>query len=718
MDIRNPLVMTLAAATLMAANAAPALADTENDSAANAADSNEIIVSAQRREARLQDVPIAITAINGATLAAIGIRSTQDLTLAVPGLNFARSSWGGQPTLRGIGTRNTGNGDESNVATYVDGVYQAKPFALFMDLTDIGQVQVLKGPQGTLFGRNATGGAILIDTRNPDFSKPALDMDASYGRFNAVRGHAYVNVPLSDTIAFNTSLVAYRDDGYNTDVRTGKLVGGNRGFNVRSKVKFGIGSQGSLVLTGTVSRTHNDSYAVTNSLNGNNSTRRTIPGAIIAEAPYTSSNNTDPIDFVTAEQASYTFKYDFGSVNLQAIGSYQHATMRFVNDSDRTYVDSAFPDVNYDDKGWTQEILLGSSGKKQLEWTVGAFYYDGDDRTDPAIVAPGVQFLKSRVRTRSVAVFGEFTLQVGEKLYLTAGARYNHEKKLFDVQQTVPSVASAAGEKSWDNVSPRAIARYEFSPDLSVYASFSQGFKSGVFNSSSTSTTPVEPEKLTAYEGGIKSRLLDGRLSVNLAAFYYDYKNLQIQAIGPNTVSVLLNAASSEVYGVDADFSARISPAFELNGGFAWLHGRYKNYNSALIYNPRVLAGGLLGGNIQAPAGSANGERLVRAPDFTFNFGGTYRADLASAGTLEFNARAFYSGAFYFDAPNRIKQKDYVAVNASVMWTPPGRQFDVTVFGENLADAVRFGSVAPSTRGDPASYLPPRTWGVRLGVHF
>jgi iron complex outermembrane receptor protein len=693
---------------------APASTDAQADEA-QASDDGEIVVVAQRRAERLQDVPIAITALSGEDLGKANVTNMLELTKSVPGFTFNRSSYAAQPTMRGVATRNASNGDEASVATYVDGVYQAKPFALFIDLADVDSVQVLKGPQGTLFGRNAMGGAVLIETRKPSVEAASVSADASYGNYNAFRGHLYINVPIAENVALNVSGVRMSDGGYTKDIINDRMVGKRDAYNVRGKLRFEFDATTTLTLGSYYTYDRNDAFVVNNSLNGNNSIRRTNPALAIATAPYTFAGDA-PVHATTwAFGANYQFVHDFTGVSFTAIGSYQFGRQDFLTDSDRSQLPSFTSNADFHDRALSQEFLLNSTGASPFKWTVGAYFFWANDKSLNNLVAPSTSLLFNTLKDNTQALFGEVTYEVTPGLFLTAGGRFNHETRDFDAHQRLPTVVDVRAKVTYDSFVPRAIIRYELSNDVSVYGSYSQGFKSGIFNAGGVSTVPVKPEKLTAYELGLKSNLFDRHVQFNVAAYRYRYTDMQVSTVLPNLTSLLQNAASANIQGVDADLTWHATPDLNFRGGFAYVDATYKDYPGATGYTPIVTATGL-GGNTSFVFNAA-GKRLSRTPEYTVNLGADYTVPVGS-GEVRIAGDALFSDGYYFDLNNRMRQPAYSLFNANISYHAANDAWWVMAYGDNLSDVVRYGSVVASARGDTLSYLRPRSYGVRVGVNF
>jgi len=688
------------------------------------ADSGEIIVTAQRRAERLIDVPISISALSGNALEQAGIRSTEDLTAVIPGLNFATNGAFAQPTVRGIGTTVTSAGNDANVAIYIDGVYQPNQIANFSDLVDLEQVEVLKGPQGTLFGRNATGGAIRVTTKRPSFT-PEARLTASYGRFDDVRLTAFGTAPLSDKIAVSFAFLYGDDQGYVRNIGTGNRVADSNAMSVRGKILLQPTEGLEFILTASRSeRSANPAFTL-GVLNGNSNALR-LPGSLQPVGPRQVSLSFDPTITVDSDQVSLNATADLGFAELSSITSYAKIVTDLVTDVDRTNLALVQARVPGRQETWSQELNLVSQGDGPVKWFVGAFYYN-DDSTNATIVNNGAVFNTIRQKTEAFAPFGEINVELGD-LTLIAGARYNIEKKDYSI---VRGPAAVLREQTFKTFTPRVGLRYALSPNASVYGTFSKGFKSGGFDgilaAGALAVNPVFPEKVDAYELGFKFG--KGRTSLSAAGFYYDYSNIQFQAFNPNAggLTQVFNAAAAEIYGGEIEGSIEIATGFLIRGSVAYTRSKYKNFPGATIFCPR---GAPAFGNASIPIGAINpcdgqrniagatGGELIRTPEFTASFAPSYRHEFADSGALDLSANAFYSGRFFWDPANRLEQPSYVLINAELGYTFPSQNLKVALWGRNLANELYSLYVTEAAAGDSIAYARPRTYGIRAELQF
>lgn len=686
----------------------PATSDTEQSG-------QDIIVTAQRREERLRDVPLSITALSGDQLVKSGVGSAVALNQVVPGLNFQSNGSTAQPAIRGVTSSGSTAGDASNVAIYIDGVYQPFQFGNYLELADVQRIEVLKGPQGTLFGRNATGGAISITTPDPKFEKSAF-ASVSYGRFREINAKSGVNLPLGDKAAVSIVLQRHADDGYRTDLQSGADLAVRRIVNARAKLRFQATETLNFVLSGDYMSSYDNTSFSGQPLNGNTAAA-TLPGAILALKPNTAALSFVPFIKVKGGGGSLRTELDLPIGKLKSITAYRRYTTDQRPDSDVTPVRLSESRLSPGDKTFTQEINIASDPGR-FQWLIGGFYFD--DRATvrlqvfagaPPTYSAVTQVLstRTRVHTRSYAAYGEATFKPVERLALIAGLRYNHDKISYVGTSGSTTVSP---EADFDSVTPRLSIRYDFARTANIYATYSKGFKAGVFNSNSLAITPVNPEKIDAYEVGLKGNA--GRsLSFSLAAYQYDYKDLQLQSFGAtSSISVLQNAADARIRGGEVEANLRVIDGLDLRLGAAYTHARYRDFPGAQGFIPRPT-----GGNFSVVIPNAAGNQMIRTPDWSGNIGADYKRP-AFGGTLALSGNFYFSSRLYYDVANLVSQKPYQVLNASATWRTADGHLDLGVYGRNITNEDYLQSVLISALANNANYAMPASYGIQMGYRF
>ena len=734
----------------------------------------EIVVTALRRAERLENVPASVVAVTGQNLITAGVRRFQDLGTIAPGVQISRSGIYTQPAIRGITTLFAAPGQETNVAIYVDGFYQSDQLSTNQDLANVQDVQILKGPQGTLYGRSATGGAILITTKSPGDSA-ALDATASYApRYDDRIFEAYAAAPLTSGISLGVAGYYRQNDGYikdingfapNAPIRLG-VIASRKGdhsaplkdYSVRPKLRLEASSDVTFTL-GYVHTYINDPRAAAYQIIGQRAQNSTANGYPIAGHRDETSLNFQPISRTKADEGNLLAEFKLGDLGtITSHSAYRRQTDLQVYDLDGTPQDPVnTPGLTYSSiqrnlrKTFTQQLdYNGDFGNLSL--LGGAFYYHDNYFNRAGIEDTGLPGSPTTTRvqfnTRAWAVYIDGTYRIGDRLFVTAGGRYSEDKKtLTRVQYNsagvlVPSQTSTAfypdGVARTNNsaFTPRAILRYNLTQGTNLYASFSRGFKAGTINTAAPNNT-LRPEKVTAYEIGVKTA--QGPLRGEVSTFYYDYKDNQISALDPTqpgASALIKNSGGSHIYGVDFSVADRVTSALNLRASFEYLHARYVNFDDAtnVVVNPAT------GLNTSVIA-SWSGRRIARSPDWSGSFGGDYTVDvmggkLVASATATFSSRYAPQNASYQCAygligginrcvpgtdskqRGRFEENGYVLVNGELTWTDLSERYAVSVFSDNLTNTrykiINNGFFYHSY----AEYNEPRTVGFRLSVRY
>ena len=705
----------------------------------------EIVVTAQRREQSMQDVPLAVSAFSGQTLAQTGIGTTEQLTQLTPGLNFTRTAFFAQPYIRGVGSETTSVGDELNVATYVDNVYITQQEAGFYDLLNVQRVEVLKGPQGTLFGRNATGGAINITTEAPS-QTPEFRLKGTYGRFNERMLQAYASGGLADGFAASLAATVSARDGYLFNAARNEKVGDNDSYMLRGRVRYEPNDWFRLDLIGDVSHSFDPTGLDWHIINRNS-----------AAEPLgfnTTSTGFGTVYMPLRQEAVLNQYGGSAEINLSldpfdivSVTAYRRLDFRGFADSDAVQPVLVQFQQNNRSRDVEQDFRLVSKKGSKIDWLVGAFYLDSNTGYNPLLLnlsgIPGNVFLDSSQQTKSYAFYGDTTIPLFGGLSISGGLRYSHEKKTLTPTGSIPDlgvlIPAPTRSVAFDSVTPRAVLSYKPNDDLMLYASYSKGFKSGGFNQSSltflfsgitppnftsTQDPPYRPEKLRSFEVGTKWTLhwLRGGY-INMAAFDYDYQDLQVQRVNPvDGTADIENAASAKMRGVDIDGVLQATPDLTLRFGLSYLHARYDSWpdaavNVALTPCPASTPVGAGCGNANAVV-DVSGLQMRKAPTFTANFGFSYDHDLPAGFQLRTSANVYYNTGFPWDPNGRLRQSSYFLTNGQLEVQSPDKRWAVAVWGKNLSNAKVFSGVVESTTGDVGEYQDPRTYGVTVSYRY
>ncbi|WP_374410362.1 TonB-dependent receptor [Novosphingobium colocasiae] len=731
----------------------------------------DIIVTAQKRSESVQKTPLAITAIGGDALRISGVSNVTSIVQSVPSLQLGKFYGVANVTLRGIALSALNAGVESPVAFHVDGVYFGRPAAVLSSFYDVQRVEVLRGAQGTLYGRNATGGSINIITADPtsEFSGFA---QATYGNYNHLAVEAAISGPLADKVQFRIAGRWDSHDGYGINEFTGRKIDDNHERAIRGKLKFEPADNLTILLEGD--------YAKANS-NGAIHLQGTVAGgpvwgtlANIGPTPWTPgtiasnirnvSQDTDPVLNSEFWGLASTISLELGSVTLRSISSYRKSKSLSVGDIDLTSSPLVSPfGLSDDAEQYSQELQVVGQTERS-NWIVGGYYYHEKDQGRevsafsnvflPLFGAPlpadGVYntaglYTGTFVKTDAYAIFGQYTYKFFDKLSVTLGGRYSIEtkeqlnqnnfdlgtrfdySKLFSTPPTVtiqcgvgvPTIGYSAAvpcqpKKTFKAFTPKIGIDFQASPDVLLYASYSKGFKSGTFNLGAAQA-PVKPEKLDDFELGIKSTLLNGLLRANLAGFYYNYKDVQVFN-GLPTTTFLENAASARIYGLEAEIVAKPVPPLQFDLTGSWLHTGYRNYKA---YDQLRPAGD---GVTQVPDTSApgtfvsgfnlDGNHLPQAPEFSGRVGAAYTL-FSGSGDFTLRGEAVYTSKVYITQFNTCPVgcvAGHTRFNASLNWVSSDGRLTASLNGKNLANKVLLTSGfagTPLVGGLISGYLEP-----------
>jgi iron complex outermembrane receptor protein len=677
---------------------------------------NEVLVTAQRRSQRLQDVPIAVTAITAEQSEAQGITSTHSLAQAVTGLTILEAGGYVQPFIRGVGSTVTNLGEQGSTATYIDGVYMPTVNGQLYELANIQSVEVLKGPQGTLFGRNANTGAIIITTRQPQFTTEGR-FQIGYGNYNAITAQGFITAPISDNVAFSIAGNWDSHDGWFTHLPSGDRIGDSERWTIRGNLLFNVTPNLSITLSGDIMRTDDASPILIQPISGYQGYNPAgpAPGNLFPGGPYDFIGDSRPRYLAEQEGISARIRWDAGPFTLTSTTANRWFYTESIDyDSDTTpFLYSRIGNTEVG-TNFTQEVVLNSNGDGAFSWVVGAFYLRQDADYDPLnILSPaGLTTITAQQVTQAYAGFVDGTYRFGD-FELTAGLRYSYETKRYDGQRNGVQLVNNAND-SWDSFTPRIVLSYNPNRNVLAYASFSQGFKSGTFNANGLSATPVRPETVDAYEVGLKLTLAPGTV-LNISAFHYQIQDLQVQALNPLTNLILVaNAAEVESNGVDVELSLRPVRGLDLRFGASYLDAEFSSFPNAQIFIPVPNSDG----RNQSVIRDVTGNQNVRSPKFTFNASANYRIDLGNGASIVPSANFYYSSAFYWEVGNRLREDPHAIVNAQLTYNFPGDRVSITAWVRNLFDELHFRNIQAAAQADRRVADSPRVFGVRVGYQF
>ena len=759
---RTLKLLTGVAAICLSASAAMA-AEQEKESTIS-----EVVVTAQYREENVQKVAIAISAVGGDDLQAQGVTGFKELGTRVPSLRFGSGVTGGENviTMRGLGSQNTTPGGDSPVAYNIDGVYVQRTTSIDPEFYDIARVEVLRGPQGTLYGRNSVGGSINVITNKPtgEFHAGA---DAMLGNYDARTFRAFINAPLADNGDFRAmarlTAVSAEHDGYTKNLSkkataTDQLDAQDYQM-LRAQLALDFNADASLLLAASLSQ--NKGVAATATAWWQTPARYTRaplgiaigsacdfstqakfnPRRVCHDAPDRGKNET--------ELYSATFDWALPFATFTSVTAYGTSDVAQVSDGDGSDLPIAIgAPWTLNAKQFSEEVRFASKGDGALRWVVGGIYFYGKNFQDFAYRDLGFNdfgptapfnafnfFSQGTSKTKAYAPFAQLDYDLSKTsaaipLTLTLGVRYTHDKKYgynyLDYQLPLAcggscGVFQGPFSKSWDQLTGKVGAAWQVNEDSLIYGSISRGYLAG--GNIVGLANIYNPEKLTSFDIGWKSQFLDGRAQLNLAAYHQVIKGLQV-FIQSSTQSGINNVnGSTDVNGLEAEFTLVPVDHLRLNASLTLTDAKYGRY----ITTDGRFGGPGPGCDATTKLCNFKGNRLNQTPPYALNLGAEYTFDVGF-GTLTPRVDTYFSGKVDFLPDNYVtsRQKAYHTTNLRLTWNSPDSRYKVDAFVANLEDddiisndglqSISLGQQV--LEPDNFVYYPPRTYGLRVGVNF
>lgn len=730
----------------------------------------EVIVTAQKREESLQKIPISMTAITGEVLRQDGVASLHDISNKVPNLIFSAFSVG-QPeiAIRGIGTKEDGPAASDSTVVSVDDIYIAARTAQVFDIFDLERIEVLRGPQGTLYGKNSIGGSINFVTSRPT-EKFRFRLRQTVGNYQRLDTGGLISGPLSENLLGKLSFSRRKFDGYLDNLFLGEGKGEGEADTIALRgqllwkasdtveVLFGadysddelgatnrepIGSTGPLHDCPCVS----NPVAVNIALGGAGDafstlaetegfTDREVKG-INAKITWDLSNNWQFVSITSYRESDFDWLEDSEGlppsdpVDLTPGGNAGTGLTRPPEEGFSFDVnDSAIEEVEQ----FTQEFRLMGTSENGLQWVGGIFFSDEQfERSErfafTALGGPGLDSLSDFQANQendstSWAAYVQATWPVTERLNITAGARFSYEeKKILVGNERFSGIGlllqvfdPTRAEEDWDNVSGRLAVDYHFNDDVMAYGSIATGFKTGGFTGAASTqeraTTPFEEETAISYEIGLKGLWAERRLQTNIAAFFTDYEDLQVTRFfqpqgGTFGEFITENAGEAEIWGIELEFVALLTDHWEFGGNYAYLDAEFTEFNGT----PDVTGGGDFTGNT-----------LRQAPENTVYLYSTYTIPLAGLGKIAAKLDYAYQDDMFFDPNNNpiTIAPSYSLWNARLAWTSASKAWEVAAWIKNIDDKQYIHHTF-SQRGSRIAFArfgPPRTYGVTFTYNY
>ena len=692
----------------------------------------EVVVTARKREENVRDVPVSLVTFSASELAARDADDLSSLGNSIPNVVIGTTSEDRRQNIvmRGISTDARSIGQETGVAVYLDGVYTGRTETYNQQLSDIDQVEVLRGPQGTIFGKNTTEGAISLTTIKPG-DTPTGSAMLNFGNFGLVEGGGFVSGPLKEGLLYGKiSLYGATDNGYATNVFNGSRAGDRNDGGGRFQLRTTPNENLDITLSGDFTAHHNHPYRwdVTTGTYGN------IPGPFTFDEAYPSTERTANGGFALNVEDRLA-----GGYTLTSITSWRESD--WTDHSDETWNGQhlAFSDYTEHSDYASQELRIASPAKARLDYVAGLYYsyqYStthtpvsiGDDLAAIFGVPDGLESfdLRSNVKTDGYAAFANASYHLDSSWTLTAGGRYTWEKKHLDYHQLDPdglgfvsNIGPLSRDYSQGDFTPTASVVYAVTGHVNVYATFASGYKSGGFNVDTLSTVnriEFGPEHVNNYELGAKGEFLDGRLQANIDVFHMDYTDLQITQYDPASFSNYIgNAASAKINGLEFDAVGRVTSAWTVSGHVGLLDTKFDKF-------------------IDQYGNDLAGERLTFAPKFSGSVATQYSVPVTAGVAAYVNGEFDYRSSMYaqyndikFTPPDVLGA--YGLLNGSIGLSFDNAKWKIEVYGRNLTNKLY--EINKTTQLPLLSFIPsydyeetttaygmPRTYGIGLKAHF
>ncbi|WP_126847708.1 TonB-dependent receptor domain-containing protein [Sphingomonas sp. TF3] len=689
--------------------------------ATSAADSGtvmgDIIVTAQRREQLALKTPLSLTALDSALIERKQVTGLADLTFVAPGVRSGQQQGVNRIFIRGIGLSSFASGADSSIAFYVDGVYVGRPTEQLSSFYDISRLEVLRGPQGALYGRNATGGAVNLITNDPTREAGGY-LDLSVGNYKLVQAEGAVNLPLdgSGDLRARLAFKVVKRDGYGYDYGANHQINDANSQAARLTVQYNPNKDVDIKLVGQYGHELDDNnYAASFGA---------YPGFVLQGVSDFGGNTIkNSQDISTGVQSPANRREGYAltlnakfyltdRLSLNSITGWRQFYRRNIASSDLTSAGLGITDYTERSHQISQELILNYD-LSALQITAGVSYYH--EKVSNLTQVPFIQFAgllyqqQGTLGIDSLAGYLQGTYSITPHLRATVAGRYSTERRTSVGAFSFGTVTPIDDAHRWSAFTPKFGVEYDLTSKILVYASATNGFKSGTYNVGQVNPA-INPEKIWAYEAGIKSRLLDNKLDVTIAAFHYDYSDLQVNKI-LGLATLTTNAAAAKISGGEISANARITRQFTIDANFTYLDSKFSSFMSVNPLTPTAAAINL------------NGNPLPGSPKYSATLGAQYVVHLPGTFQLTLGADAAYQSRIYFSEfkDDVISQKAVTKINASAKLAVTD-DLSLTVWGKNVTNKLVAGNkiLGIPLWGYPiyGNIEPPATYGVTLAARF
>lgn len=694
-----------------------------------------IVVTAERRASDVQKTPVSVTALGGDDLQASGIANVEALNGSVPGLSFSRTAGDAKIFIRGVGYDSIAPGGETRVAYYQDGIYQSRTQAALLGFYDVERIEVLRGPQGTLYGRNAIAGTINVISRDPTYATEGY-VTGTVGTYGLFGAEGAIGGEIGGGIAGRLSFKTSDRGGYGENIGTGEDVGDEQVRAIRAKLRADASDSLTIRFEAdyALEDDHSGGYRYIGPARPGLVPVGIAQGGAVPEDPQDSAG-FGPKNRIEAYGAFIQADWDIApGTAITSLTGYRHLEQFLQSNVDGTTEQTNRQYITEDSDTVSQEVRLSTEIGTIADLILGGYYFH---ETNEALnEVPFAGYLgglptsdlyegygtSGRVKTDAYAAFGQANIHLADALQLDLGLRYSSETKTiteaaqfdftnpFEQGSLLAPFGTLTQRLKVDSLDPKATLSYEFAPRVFGYATFSRGFKSGGFNVGGLQPA-FKPEKLTNYEVGLKADAFDRRVRANLSAFYYDYSQLQVNIV-EGVQLVTKNAASAEVKGLEAEITLLPTDDLRITVNAAYLDATYKEFNDV----DQVLAPGVVQ--------DLSGNRLNNAPRYTVDASVGYTFHFPNDATLTPRVNGKWIDRLYFSQFNTpgLSQPSRFELNLFLDWEMPSQDFRVSAYVRNATDATYIVGSTYSTPfvGAPivGQYGAPLTAGLVVTKNF
>ncbi|MFT6050726.1 MAG: iron complex outermembrane receptor protein, partial [Halioglobus sp.] len=675
----------------------------------------ELIVTARKREQNLQDVAVGVSLLSGKALAEAQLQNAAELTALVPTLNLQASSGPGTSSfnIRGIGTRSFAAGVEPSVSTMLDGVVMASSGMSFIDLVDIERVEVLRGPQGTLYGKNASGGVVHMITSDPTQALSGVVAVTAIEQ-DEYRLDGTISGPITDQLSFRLTGNTVDDSGWATNAFDGKDINNSESWTVRGKLLWVVNEDLEFLWSSDFSDSECNCTALSVRSIMESPDQQALLEELLPVVPAQDSqdvnNDQQTSSDVSASGHSLTINWSLADYQLSSITAWRDWENESIVDFDRrpsNPLSLSFPVLPFSEQEqFSQELRLSSEPAAWGSFVLGAFYFDHEKKGGRAIstelaapiFAPGTQTVRSDFSSENYALFGEVSFNVAQDWELTLGGRYTRDKLEFFEEQlgthaiVFPSEATVSDDIDEDNFSPKIALKWNATDRAMLYASYVKGYKGPALDFASIqSDQRVDAETSDAFELGLKSNWLNGRLVLNVAAFYAEYEDFQADSYVdtndqdrlPGTF-ILVNAGEVSTQGIELEIIGQPTDSWTVFGGLAWTDATIEDFPGGPCSSGQIVRG-------ECPDGflDLSGGQVPTTPEWKLTLSTTYtwQPEQVPFNVILGGSVRAQDDVLYGISQDRYNVQDaYTVVDASLTLVGRERGYRITAFVKNLFD--------------------------------